>query len=61
MEQKKFTRTSFYAENLGEGNFAAMATKIFQCRKCGMTIQSNNTPTGTCPKGGFHSWAITYC
>lgn len=23
MEQKKFTRTSFYAENLGEGNFAA--------------------------------------
>ena len=54
-----FTRTTFYAENLGEGKFAGSTNpyKIYICQKCRMEIQSKSTPPmGRCPNGGFHSW-----
>jgi len=32
---------------------------IYECRKCGQTVESSSMPgCGSCPKGGCHSWMI---
>lgn len=55
---KKDKKRPSYATNLGKGFFTGI-TYIFQCRKCGIVIQSDRQPTGTCPNGGVHSWTRT--
>lgn len=61
MEQKKFTRTSFYAENLGEGNFAAaLPVHRWECSRCGKVKNfSTMPPPNGCIKGGMHMWRRT--
>lgn len=49
-----------YAVSLCKGLFAG-TTYIFQCKKCGLSVQSDksSSPNGTCPKGGYHDWVRT--
>ena len=34
--------------------------KVYTCRKCGMSFQANSQPSGSCPRGGTHSFSITF-
>ncbi len=62
MEQKnnvKFTNTSFYAENLGDGNFVAVNIYRWECRLCGKTKNfSTMPPAKGCSASPLkmHSW-----
>lgn len=49
-----------YAVTLCKGLFAG-TTYIFQCKKCGLSVQKNDSslPYGNCPKGGSHDWTRT--
>lgn len=49
-----------YAVSMCKGLFAG-TTYIFQCKKCGLSVQSDKSysPSGTCPKGGSHDWVRT--
>ena len=60
MTMKVNVKLPTYAKELGEGKFMAMGMKIYACRKCGMQVQSSSQPSGACPAGGAHSWAVTY-
>ncbi len=61
MKQMKNIKPA-YAVKLGKGVFAG-TTYIFQCKKCGLSINKDNLayPTGSCPKGGSHDWTLTTC
>lgn len=57
----KLEKPVFYAQNAGEGSFAA-ATYIFTCSKCGLCIEKSIPfPPGACgcAAGGLHSWTKT--
>lgn len=66
MEKAKEMKTiklvkPFYSKHLGNGVFAG-TTWIFQCTKCGLTVEKSNQvpPMGMCPAGGgWHSWTKT--
>ena len=62
MKSMKNIKKPAYAVNLGKGVFAG-TTYIFQCKKCGLSVQrtTDSYPTGTCPKGGSHNWTKTIC
>jgi len=60
MTMKVNVKLPTYAKELGKGMFMAMGMKLYSCRKCGMTVQSDRMPSGSCPAGGSHNWAVTY-
>ena len=62
MKSMKNIKKPAYAVNLGKGVFAGI-TYIFQCKKCGLTVQNTTGtyPSGSCPKGGSHDWTQTRC
>lgn len=61
MKSMKNIKKPSYAVNLGKGVFVG-TTYIYQCRKCGLTVQKEGcSPSGSCPKGGRHDWTTTTC
>lgn len=57
-----FTRTTFYAENLGEGNFAAATIYRWECMRCGKVKNFSTTPPSKGCSGssiGLHAWRRT--
>lgn len=65
MEKAKKMKTiklvePFYSKHLGNGVFAG-TTYVYQCKKCGLTVQKSTQsyPTGSCPAGGLHNWTMT--
>ena len=57
-----FTRTTFYAENLGEGNFAGANIYRWECSRCGKVKNFSTMPPARGCSGsssGLHAWRRT--
>ncbi len=35
---------------------AEVGDKNYQCRTCGVTVQTRHSPSGSCRDGGSHRW-----